>query len=76
MGLKGSFFDPPTTSALTGDFVTFVFAGDIHSVTQSSFQSPCVALPGGFNSGLIGTEGDAAAVPPVWTIQVTNTSER
>ncbi|KAF9465252.1 hypothetical protein BDZ94DRAFT_1254074 [Collybia nuda] len=50
-------FQPPTTNALVGTIVTFDFSrypGN-HSVTQSTFDSPCQPLAGGFDSGVIFT---------------------
>ncbi|KAF8511556.1 hypothetical protein BU17DRAFT_77499 [Hysterangium stoloniferum] len=45
-------YDPQTVVANQGDTVTFTFHQKNHTVTQSTFQSPCVPLPGidsGFN---------------------------
>ncbi|CAK5270897.1 unnamed protein product, partial [Mycena citricolor] len=54
VGIEGSFYSPPTISAGLNDTVVFVFGGDVHTVTQSTFASPCVQLAGGFNSGFAG----------------------
>ncbi|EPQ55710.1 hypothetical protein GLOTRDRAFT_93283 [Gloeophyllum trabeum ATCC 11539] len=55
VGSIGSFYDPPTATAEEGDTIRFIFsAGRTHSVTESSLENPCVPLPGGFDSGLIG----------------------
>lgn len=72
-GLQGSFFDPATLSVQLNDTVIFVFSGAVHTVTQSTFENPCVALPGGFNSGGAGTN-NTAIPPPTWTLQITNVS--
>lgn len=45
-------YNPSNISASIGDTVTFVFNPKNHTVTQSSFEEPCVALAGGFDSGL------------------------
>nr|GAT48317.1 predicted protein [Mycena chlorophos] len=75
VGVQGSFFDPPTVSANENDIILFVFGGDAHTVTQGSFEHPCVALPGGFDSGFQGRGPDFDAPTPVWSLTVSNTSE-
>ncbi|KAF9039948.1 hypothetical protein BJ165DRAFT_1613598 [Panaeolus papilionaceus] len=76
VGLEGSFFDPSITSAQVNDTVTFLFQGDVHTVTQSSFDTPCVALPGGFNSGAMGVGANLSSLNPIasWTLTITNSS--
>ncbi|KAJ3509640.1 hypothetical protein NLJ89_g5112 [Agrocybe chaxingu] len=71
VGVAGSFFDPPTLSAGLNDTVTFVFGGDVHTVTQSTFQNPCSPLPGGFNSGLAG-RGISNGLAPTWDLRITD----
>ncbi|KAJ7774164.1 hypothetical protein DFH07DRAFT_733097, partial [Mycena maculata] len=75
VGIEGSFFTPPTTSAGLNDTVSFVFGGDIHSVTQSTFASPCVRLEGGFDSGFAGRGPSFSNAPEVWNLRITNASE-
>ncbi|KAJ7222114.1 hypothetical protein GGX14DRAFT_352751, partial [Mycena pura] len=75
VGVQGSFFVPPTVSAEVNDTIIFVFGGDIHSVTQTSFANPCVPLPGGFNSGFLGRGPDFSDPTPIWTLTITNASE-
>ncbi|KAI5118454.1 hypothetical protein M0805_006273 [Coniferiporia weirii] len=75
VGVEASLYDPPTTDALEGDTITFIFGGVIHGVTQSSFAAPCSPIPGGFSSGLTGIEGNASAQAPVWNLQIANASE-
>ncbi|KAL5485166.1 hypothetical protein ACEPAI_7808 [Sanghuangporus weigelae] len=75
VGVRGSFYDPPTTNALEGDIVTFIFGGIIHGVTQSSFSQPCSPLAGGFSSGLLGTNGSTNIEAPTWSIIISNASE-
>ncbi|EJD03024.1 uncharacterized protein FOMMEDRAFT_20193 [Fomitiporia mediterranea MF3/22] len=75
VGVKGSFYDPPTTNALEGDIITFVFGGVIHGVTQSSFEQPCSPLPGGFSSRLLGLNGSSTISPPTWSLVVSNASQ-
>ncbi|PPR04527.1 hypothetical protein CVT26_002391 [Gymnopilus dilepis] len=75
VGLQGSFFDPPTLAAGLGDTVTFVFEGLVHTVTQSTAQNPCLALPGGFSSGPVGKPTNDSSIPaPVWSLKITNVS--
>ncbi|TFK26946.1 hypothetical protein FA15DRAFT_245433 [Coprinopsis marcescibilis] len=74
VGLEGSFFNPPTLSAGLGDTISFVFAGEIHTVTQSTFEDPCAPLAGGFNSGLAGRARNSSRTPPVWDLKVTDVS--
>jgi hypothetical protein len=74
VGLQGSFYNPPTLSAGLNDTVTFVFAGFIHTVTQTTLANPCLPLPGGFNSGPIGNLGNATAPTKTWNLQITDVS--
>ncbi|PPQ91618.1 hypothetical protein CVT25_012799 [Psilocybe cyanescens] len=76
VGLQGSFFDPPTISAGLNDTITFVFAGFVHTVTQSSLANPCTPLPGGFSSGPAGTLNNDTQHPMTWDLQITNVSQR
>ncbi|KAJ7085418.1 hypothetical protein B0H15DRAFT_783002, partial [Mycena belliarum] len=75
VGVEGSFFSPPTVSARLNDIVSFVFGGDVHSVTQSTFAAPCVRLAGGFDSGIVGRGADFSKPPPIWNLLITNDSE-
>ncbi|EAU86258.2 hypothetical protein CC1G_03469 [Coprinopsis cinerea okayama7 len=75
VGLEGSFFNPPTVSARPGDTITFVFAGEAHIVTQSTFEEPCTPLPGGFNSGFAGWERNRSSGPPTWNLYVEDATD-
>ncbi|KAJ7028097.1 hypothetical protein C8F04DRAFT_69655 [Mycena alexandri] len=75
VGVEGSFYSPPTISAGLNDTVTFIFGGDSHTVTQSSFNSPCIRLDGGFDSGFNGRGADFSKPAPVWSLRITNVSE-
>jgi len=44
-------YSPTSVTAAPGDTVTFTFQQKNHTVTQSSFDSPCTPLEGGFDSG-------------------------
>ncbi|KAJ7722105.1 hypothetical protein B0H14DRAFT_3520417 [Mycena olivaceomarginata] len=68
-------FIPNTITAPNGTVVTFKFSGipGNHSVTQSSFDSPCQPLEGGFDSGWVeilrnSTDGTL----PEWSVTITN----
>ncbi|KDQ52457.1 hypothetical protein JAAARDRAFT_210608 [Jaapia argillacea MUCL 33604] len=74
IGTSLIFYDPPTLSAQVNDTITFVFAAGIHGVTQSSFSTPCVALPGGFNSGLVGPGSNSSAPTLQWDLVLTDGS--
>ncbi|TDL25316.1 hypothetical protein BD410DRAFT_635540 [Rickenella mellea] len=75
IGLEGSFYDPPALIATKGDIVVFSFDGLLHGVTQSSFDNPCVPLPGGFNSGLYGNGANSTAPVPVWALHITDDTQ-
>ncbi|KAJ7149027.1 hypothetical protein C8R43DRAFT_1007838 [Mycena crocata] len=75
VGVEGSFFSPATISAGLNDTITFMFGGDFHSVTQSTFVSPCIRLPGGFDSGFAGRGPTFSNPTPVWNLRITNISE-
>ncbi|KAI0030521.1 hypothetical protein K488DRAFT_20230, partial [Vararia minispora EC-137] len=70
-------FIPPNITATAGSVITFNFSGipGFHSVSQSTFASPCQPMSGGFDSGFveIGVTGTPAAVPQ-WNLTVTNAS--
>lgn len=74
VGAGGKFaFQPEFVNAQAQDTVTFTFAPKNHSVTQSAFDSPCVPLANGFDSGFKSVSPDAG-VSPTYTITVTNAS--
>ncbi|KAF9484795.1 hypothetical protein BDN70DRAFT_56073 [Pholiota conissans] len=77
VGQLGSFYDPPQLLTGVNDTVTFIFAGDNHTVTQSSFDNPCSPLAGGFDSGIVinSNSNSSNAPSPMWTIRITNSSE-
>ncbi|KDR78008.1 hypothetical protein GALMADRAFT_1296964 [Galerina marginata CBS 339.88] len=75
VGQKGSFFDPPTTSAGPNDTVTFLFDGFIHTVTQSSLENPCLPLPGGFSSGPAGKLDNGSEPSQTWDLHIANASQ-
>jgi plastocyanin len=44
-------FSPGNINIPLGDVVQFQFQGGNHSAKQSAFDTPCQAVPGGFDSG-------------------------
>jgi len=46
-------YNPTSVNANVGDTVTFSFQQKNHTVTQSTFGSPCSPVPGGFDSGFV-----------------------
>ncbi|KAK7694506.1 hypothetical protein QCA50_001692 [Cerrena zonata] len=66
-------FDPPSLSAAPRDVVTFEFHQKNHTVTQSTFDAPCVAKAEGFNSGFMAV-ADNATDFPTWSITINDTA--
>jgi plastocyanin len=71
VGANGNTFDPTSITANPGDVITFSFKGGSHTVTQSTFASPCTALQGGVDSGSKPAAG--AATPPTFNYTVADT---
>ncbi|KAH9948106.1 Cupredoxin [Amylocystis lapponica] len=75
-------YTPANITAQPGDTVTFRFLQTNHTVTQSSFGSPCAPLSqtstsgqAGFDSGFMPVAANASAsAPPTYTIQVNDTA--
>ncbi|KAF8901362.1 Cupredoxin [Gymnopilus junonius] len=57
-------YDPEFVLANPGDTINFVFNPKNHTVTQSSFDTPCVALPGGVDSGFVPVPAGTNPPPP------------
>ncbi|KIM48795.1 hypothetical protein M413DRAFT_86148 [Hebeloma cylindrosporum] len=71
---SGLVFDPSSVTAAAGDTISFQFQGKNHSVTQSTFASPCVlqTTPSkGVDSGFIPVAANATSLPQ-WSITVDN----
>ncbi|KAF8885653.1 hypothetical protein BD779DRAFT_666861 [Infundibulicybe gibba] len=75
VGIEGSFYNPAEISAQVNDTITFVFGADFHDVTQSSFENPCLPLPGGFSSGFAGRGTNATAPAFTWDLHITDVSQ-
>ncbi|KAF9466673.1 hypothetical protein BDZ94DRAFT_1157529 [Collybia nuda] len=56
-------FDPQFVTATPGDVINFVFHPKNHTVTQSAFESPCVPLHDGFNSGFMPVAAENEGLP-------------
>ncbi|KAJ7503752.1 hypothetical protein B0H11DRAFT_1984159 [Mycena galericulata] len=66
-------FAPNNINATNGTIINFQFTGvpGNHSVTQSTFASPCEPAPGGFDSGWIQISSAPSATPE-WNVTITN----
>ncbi|KAH8153447.1 uncharacterized protein LAJ45_02260 [Morchella importuna] len=51
-------YDPETVNAKAGDIVKFNFLLANHTVTQSSFDTPCTGIDGGFKTGIQSNPGN------------------
>ena len=69
-GPQGLSFDPPELKAVQGDTVIFTFLSQNHTATQSAFDTPCVPLDGGMNSGYQANLNNTVDPPPQVAMQV------
>lgn len=67
-------FNPEFVTANVGDTVRFHFQQKNHTVTQSSFESPCVHLDQGFDSGFVPVADSVTDNFPLAELNVTTTS--
>jgi len=73
-------YNPPNITASTGDIVTFVFTSKNHTVTQSTFATPCTQLTNtsvtpnivGISSGYVSATGNITEFP-TWSFSLTDT---
>ena len=63
-------YSPPSISAAIGDIVIFTFMDKNHTVTQSSFNTPCVEMAGGVNSMFRPNPNNAISPAPTYEFQV------
>jgi plastocyanin len=70
-GSAGLVFVPDTVNAAVGDSVVFVFHSQNHTVTQSTFDTPCVKMAAGMDSGFMPNPNDTIVPPPMMAMQVT-----
>jgi len=79
VGLNGLTYTPSNFTANVGDIVNFQFHAKNHTVTQSSFATPCTQLVNattnakGINSGFVPVAANATAFP-IWSISITDTT--
>ncbi|KAJ8087996.1 hypothetical protein PM082_013547 [Marasmius tenuissimus] len=57
-------FSPEWVNAQPGDTVTFIFNPKNHTVTQSTFDQPCLISTGGFNTGFKPVPPNQTVDPP------------
>jgi plastocyanin len=68
-------YSPTSVTANPGDVVVFSFMQKNHTATQSTLQSPCTPLDGGFDSGFVPVPDSNTNGPfPVATFTVKDTS--
>ncbi|KAJ3756058.1 Cupredoxin [Lentinula raphanica] len=65
---------PEYVLAEVGDTVNMIFHPKNHTVTQSSFDAPCVPLPGGVSSGFRPVASDSDPELPNFVITVNDTN--
>jgi len=63
VGESGLTFTPSQVTAAVGDIVSFEFHPKNHTLTQSTFASPCTAMAGGVNSGFMPVAANATTFP-------------
>lgn len=78
-GVGKLFYTPSNITAAPGDVITFQFQQKNHTITQSSFATPCRALTltsttgqVGFDSGFMPVADDATTFP-TWNLTVNDT---
>lgn len=69
-GTAGLTYQPDQITAAVGDMVVFTFMSANHTVTQSGFASPCVAMAGGMDSGFQANPNNSVNPPPQVAMQV------
>ncbi|KIO32491.1 hypothetical protein M407DRAFT_66675 [Tulasnella calospora MUT 4182] len=69
VGASGLTFSPNQVTAAVGDIVTFEFHPKNHTLTQSTFATPCAAMAGGVDSGYMPVDA-AATTFPVFSFRI------
>ncbi|KAJ8522664.1 hypothetical protein ONZ45_g791 [Pleurotus djamor] len=67
-------FDPEFVTAARGDIVRFIFKQKNHTATQSTFENPCQAAQGGFDSGFVPVADSVVDDFPVAELTIDNTN--
>ncbi|KAK8094525.1 serine-threonine rich protein [Apiospora hydei] len=65
-----SYTPPAEVKAKKGDMVIFSFMAANHTATQSTFEKPCDAMPGGMDSGFQPNANNTVNPPPQVAMQV------
>ncbi|TDL28396.1 hypothetical protein BD410DRAFT_780896 [Rickenella mellea] len=73
VGAGGLTYSPEAISAVPGDQVVFHFQPKNHTVTQSSFASPCGKKDGGMDSGFMPVAANVTDNFPTYTVTVNDT---
>jgi len=72
-GDKVLLYTPESIQAAVGDIVHFIFLQQNHSVTESTFASPCIKKEGTVNdSGLLPNPNGTVIPAPTWQYTVTS----
>lgn len=66
-------YEPSSVTAAVGDIINFKFMSKNHTVTQSTFTSPCVPKPQGVDSGFQAIPAGASG-SATWSITINNAS--
>jgi plastocyanin len=76
VGGAGLTYDPPSLQGVKPrDRVQFIFQNKNHTVTQSTFQTPCSPMQSGFDSGFQFVAANTAADQlPMWELTVQTTA--
>lgn len=73
-GTAGLVYTPNTITAAVGDIVQFWFESKNHTVTQSSFATPCEKMVGGMDSGFMPNPNNMMNPAPMLEFQVTTSA--
>lgn len=73
-GDAGLVYSPDTITANVGDMVQFNFMSQNHTVTQSSFGTPCEKIANGVDSGFMPNPSNTVSPPPMMLFQVNTTT--
>ncbi|KAH8157701.1 hypothetical protein CIB48_g10550 [Xylaria polymorpha] len=69
-GAAGLAYSPSELKAAVGDMVVFTFMSQNHTVTQSTFATPCDPMAGGMDSGFQANKDNAVVPAPQVAMQV------
>lgn len=69
-GEAGLVFTPQELQAAVGDMVIFSFQSQMHTATQSGFDTPCDPLDGGMDTGTQPNPNNTVSPPPQVAMQV------